>query len=64
MNERINRFERLWRKPDIPSPPALVRQTNEHHRLPPDLLEEWWLATIEEKEAILACLTPIRFEID
>ncbi len=69
MNIRIAQFERVWNTRLLPPPqlvrlvqpdpdefplPALVRQTNMHHLLPPDLLERWWAATtLDEKEDIM-----------
>ena len=32
--------------------PILVRQTNEHERLPDDLLNRWWNSSAEEKKNI------------
>ena len=37
----------------IPRPP-LVRQTNRHHLLPADKLEQWWVATAEERDGLMA----------
>ena len=64
MNERIQQFERLWAaRPQLPrlmfDLPVLVRQTNEHHRLPPDRLDAYWKADSREKAALLATLSPI-----
>jgi hypothetical protein len=37
----------------LPRPP-LVRQTNRHHLLPAAKLEQWWAATAEERDGIMA----------
>jgi hypothetical protein len=39
-------------KIDELSKPVLVRQTNEHERLPDDLLNRWWTSTADEKKNI------------
>ena len=36
----------------IPRHP-LIRQTNRHHLLPTDKLEQWWVATQEEREELM-----------
>jgi len=39
----------------IPPPSPLVRQTNRHHLLPAEKLEQWWAATTaEERDGIMA----------
>jgi predicted oxidoreductase (fatty acid repression mutant protein) len=38
----------------IPPPSPLVRQTNRHHLLPAEKLEQWWAATTEERDRIMA----------
>jgi hypothetical protein len=37
----------------LPRPP-LVRQTNRHHLLPAAKLEQWWAATAEERDGLMA----------
>ena len=39
--------------------PVLVRVTNDHERLRPDLRERFWSADAEEKAELLATLSPI-----
>jgi hypothetical protein len=68
MNARIAQFERMWEATRILEPPPLsrsvakdeefprsnlVRQTNEHELLPPELRNRWWMADAEEKLNIM-----------
>lgn len=73
MNDRITQFERLWAtrpplprimtfEPELPMPQAgwLQRQTNEHAGLSPRKKEQFWSAqTREEREALLATISPV-----
>ena len=73
MNDRITQFERLWAtrpplprimtfEPELPMPQAcwLQRQTNAHACLSPGKKEQFWSAqTQEEREALLATISPV-----
>lgn len=73
MNDRITQFERLWAtrpplprimsfEPELPMPQAcwLQRQTNAPALLSPGKKEQFWSAqTREEREALLATISPV-----
>jgi hypothetical protein len=67
MDQRIRDFEPLWNAINrialfgaIPPPQPLVRQPNEHHLLPGEALNQWWIAeTVEERQAIMAEYLPL-----
>jgi len=46
------RLQRCNLKVDELAKPVLVRQTNEHERLPDYLLNRWWNSNVEEKKII------------
>jgi len=61
MDQRIRDFEPLWNAIHFALPrPVLVRQTNEHHLLSDAALAQWFAATAEGREAIIAEHLPER----